>query len=210
MSIVPSVNAVNGLITPPTSKETLVMYTPDDEHSAEVEHYINNHSLTLALRANPAFTESRPHLKVPEEMRGHSLTAGTLTGPGRLVVPPFSWSEEGGKSLVSIMFLGDDLSGHPGVVHGGMLATLLDEDLARCCFPALPNKVALTASLTVNFRKPAPAGRYVALRAKTVKVEGRKAWVEGHIETLEEEGQEPVVLVEANALFIEPKYASVS
>lgn len=111
--------------------------------------------------------------------------------------------------MTTIMYLGEDLCGHPGIVHGGLLATLLDEGLARCCFPALPNKIAMTASLTMNYRKPTPAGNYYVLRAKTVKVEGRKAWVEGHIETLPKDGEEPVVMVEANALMIEPKQAKV-
>lgn len=61
----------------------------------------------------------------------------------------------------------------------------------------------------MNYRKPTPAGNYYVLRAKTVKVEGRKAWVEGHIETLPKDGEEPVVMVEANALMIEPKQAKV-
>ena len=68
----------------------------------------------------------------------------------------------------------------------------------------------MTASLNINYRKPAPAGAFVVLRAKTVKVEGRKAWVEGHIETLVGKGEEPQVLVEASALFIEPRHAAVS
>ncbi len=111
---------------------------------------------------------------------------------------------------MSISYLGPDLCGHPGIVHGGLLATILDEGLARCCFPALPNKVGVTANLNINYRRPAHAQTFVVLRANTVKVEGRKAWVEGHIETLAEEGEEPVVLVEATALFIEPKQAAVS
>lgn len=118
--------------------------------------------------------------------------------------------ETGGKSLVSIFYLGSDVCGHPGIVHGGLLATLLDEGLARCCFPALPNKAAVTANLNIDYRRPAMAESYFVLRAETVKVEGRKAWVEGRIETLPEEGKEPVVLVEAKALFIEPKQAAVS
>ncbi len=178
--------------------------------SLEVDDFIRNHQLAQALRDNPDFTESRPHMKVPEALRSHSLTGGTLIGPGKILVPPFVWSEKGGKSLVSISYLGPDLCGHPGVIHGGLLATILDEGLARCCFPALPNKVGMTANLNINYRKPAPAGAFVVLRAKTVKVEGRKAWVEGHIETLTEKGQDPVILVEASALFIEPKQAAVS
>jgi adenylylsulfate kinase len=111
--------------------------------------------------------------------------------------------------LVSILYLGTDLCGHPGIIHGGFLATMCDEGLAKCCIGALPNRVGVTASLTINYRKPAPAGTFVVLRARTIKVEGRKAWVEGHIETLVEPGEEPTVLVEASALFIEPKQAAV-
>jgi hypothetical protein len=64
--------------------------------------------------------------------------------------------------------------------------------------------------------------QFLVLRARTVRVEGRKAWVEGWIETMPgiEQGEEgegrhlkgaqPEVLVTASALFIEPKGAGVS
>jgi adenylylsulfate kinase len=68
----------------------------------------------------------------------------------------------------------------------------------------------MTANLNINYRSPAPAGAFIVLRARTTRVEGRKAWVEGHIETLVAEGEKPVVLVEASALFIEPRQAAVS
>ncbi|RXG43323.1 hypothetical protein VDGE_02994 [Verticillium dahliae] len=146
-------------------------------------------------------------MKLPEGFRKQTLTGGTLLGPGRLTVPPIMWLEQGGKSSVTIMHLGTDMCGHPRIVHGGLLATLLDEGLARCCFDALPSKVAVTARLEVNYRKPTPAGTFVVLRAETQRVEGRKAWVAGRIETLvdESKGEKPVVLVEANGLFISPK-----
>ena len=197
------------LWTPVSDRESLHLFQPSDQTTSAIESHITNHPVALSLRSNTCFSESRPHLKIPPAMRPHNLTAGTLAGPDKLVVPPYAWVEDGGKSLVSIMYLGKDLCGHPGVVHGGMLATLLDEGLARCCFPAMPNKVAVTASLTVNYRKPTKAEGYVVLRAKTVKVEGRKAWVEGRLETLVDEGEEPEVLVEAEALFIEPRQAAV-
>lgn len=193
----------------PTDLETLTLFQPPDEISREIDEFIRTHHLAEELRGNPLFTESRPHLKIPEEMRRRNLTAGTLAGPDRIVVPPYIWSEEGGKSMVSIFYLGTDVCGHPGIIHGGMLATLLDESLARCCFPALPNGIGVTANLNIDYRRPAQANSYAVLRAETVKVEGRKAWVEGRIETLPEKGEDPVVLVEAKALFIEPKGAAV-
>lgn len=192
-----------------SDEETLTAFTPACRQQEEIEAHINGHHLTRSLRADPAFTESRPSLKINASYRSSSLTSGVLAGPGKIVVPPYAWFEEGGKSYVAIQYLGEDLCGHPGIVHGGLLATLLDEGLARCCFPALPNKIAMTANLTVNYRAPSPAGNYFVLRAKTVKVEGRKAWVEGHIETLPEEGKKPIILVEATALMIEPKQAKV-
>jgi adenylylsulfate kinase len=210
MATVPAVKVALEMLNPPTDEETLSMYTPSDEISREVEAFINTHPVALTLRAQPQFSESRPHLKIPESQRSHSLTGGTLIGPGKVVVPPFMWSESGGKSLVSISYLGEDLCGHAGIIHGGLLATMLDEGLARCCFAALPNKIGMTANLNINYRAPALAGNFVVLRATTTKVEGRKAWVEGRIETLVGEGEKPVVLAEATALFIEPRQAAVS
>ncbi|KAE8355579.1 HotDog domain-containing protein [Aspergillus coremiiformis] len=196
-------------VTIPTDEETLTAFLPPDQFSQEVDDFIRSHPIAVALRENSAFTESRPHLKIPAELRARNLTAGTLSGPDRIVVPPYIFSEEGGKSLVSIFYLGSAISGHPGIVHGGLLATLLDEAMARCCFPALPNKVGVTANLSIDYRRPAMAEAYAVLRAETVKVEGRKAWVEARIETLPKEGEDPVVLVEAKALFVEPKQAAV-
>lgn len=193
----------------PTDEETLDLFTPEDETASKINEFINTHPLSLSLRENEDFTEARPHLKIPAELRGRNLTGGTLAGSDKIVVPPFTFSEKGGKSFVSIFYLGAAMCGHPGIVHGGLLATLLDEGMARCCFPALPNGIGVTANLNIDYRRPAPADGYAVLRAETVKVEGRKAWVEGRIETLPEEGKEPVVLVEAKALFVEPKHAAV-
>ncbi|KAI1505334.1 Adenylylsulfate kinase-domain-containing protein [Biscogniauxia marginata] len=197
------------LINAPSDKETLSMFSPQHDLEHEVEQFINNHPLTKEMRAKEGFTESRPHLKIPDPYRSHNLTAGVLLGPGKVVVPPVAFTEEGGKSLVTISYLGHEICGHPGIVHGGFLATMLDEGLARCCFAALPFGMGVTANLNVNYRAPTLANTYVVLRATTTKVEGRKAWVEGRIETLVGEGETPVLLAEATALYISPKQAAV-
>ena len=205
----PSVNQWQGLLSPPTDAETLALFRPPDAASAAVEAHLQNHPLVSALRARPEFVEARPHLKIPPSMRMHHLTSGLLTGPGRLVVPPLAFLERGGRSMVMVLYVGGDLCGHPGVVHGGALATLVDEGLARCCFQALPNKIGMTANLTMNYRRPIPSDTYLVLRATTTKVEGRKAWVDGRVESLPAEGEEPTLFVEASGLFIEPKGAKV-
>lgn len=58
------------------------------------------------------------------------------------------------------------------------------------------------------------AGQVVVLKAETTKVEGRKAWVKGWLETLPSEEEwaagkrEGTVLTEGEALFIEPRQAA--
>ena len=192
----------------PTDAESLALYKAPDEMAAQIDQYIKSHPLSRSLRANPDYVESRPHLRFVDEHRKHSLTAGTLMGPGKIPVPPLAFLKEG-SDLVSISYLGTDLCGHVGIVHGGLLATMCDEGLARCGFSSLPNRIGVTASLTVNYRNPAPAGSYVVLKAETVKAEGRKVWVKGRIESLGETEEPGKLLCEAEGLFIEPKYAKV-
>ncbi|KAH8883961.1 Thioesterase/thiol ester dehydrase-isomerase [Thozetella sp. PMI_491] len=195
---------------PASDADTLQMFVPADTDAQEKEDYINSLPLVAELRANPDFIESRPHLKLPNSWREQNLTAGTLMGNGRVTVPPFSWSEKSGKSYVQISHVGPNMCGHMGVIHGGFLATMLDEGLARCCFPVLPHHVGMTAKLEVNYKAPAMADQYLVLRGTTVKSEGRKAWVEGHIETVPiKEGDKPVVLATASALYISPRQAAV-
>lgn len=210
MAAVPAAEAVNGFVNPPTDAETLELFEPATPTAAEINEYIINHPLSKRLRAQESMTESRPHLKIPPAMREHNLTGGTLLGTNKIEVPPLTFNEKHTElpTLVQISYLGQGLCGHPGIVHGGLLATMLDEGLARACFPALPNKVGVTASLKIDYRTPCPGNSYVVLKAETTKVEGRKAWVKGWIELLGDEDTTGTRLVEAEALFIEPKQAA--
>ncbi|SCO80084.1 related to thioesterase family protein [Fusarium oxysporum] len=192
-----------------SDEESLRRFVANHEEAKMVEETINKHPLVAELRANPELTESRPHMKMPGSYRSRSLTGGALIGEGKMPVPPYAWMAPKGKQLVSIAYVGDDLCGHPGIVHGGFLATMLDEGLGRCSFGALPHNIAVTANLNVDYRKPTPAGSFLVLRAETYKVEGRKAWVRGHIELLAEPGEKPTIVAEAQALFISPKYAAM-
>jgi len=202
------IDTAGAVLNQPTDEETLTMFIPPTAEVAAIEKQIWEHPLTKSLLENPKYIASRPHLKIPEKLRAQNLTGGTLSAPDKLAVPPLQFATEDGSSFVSLQYLGPALCGHPGIVHGGLLATLLDEGTARCCFPALPNKVAVTASLKVEYKKPVMAGQIVVLRAETTKVEGRKAWVKGWLETLPaKEGDKVIILTEAEALFIEPKGA---
>ncbi|KAL8805285.1 MAG: hypothetical protein Q9182_002053 [Xanthomendoza sp. 2 TL-2023] len=215
----------------PSSASSSLAYLPHNERTAEINNLITTHPLSQRLRSDPAWTESRPHLQMPPMMQQHSLTASTLRGDTKIPVPPLMFTKGNqGEELIAISYLGADLCGHVGIVHGGLLATMLDEGLARCSFAALPSKVGVTARLEIDFKRPTRSEGFVVLKARTERVEGRKAWVRGRVEVLEMPGLGKVeesagvgeekkeispfeekgeVLVEAEGLFVEPKWAKV-
>jgi acyl-coenzyme A thioesterase PaaI-like protein len=181
-----------------------------DEFSEQKERELQANPLLAELRADPKFTESRPHLKIPAPLRQHSFTGGDMISSNKLAVPPMVFTTKDGSEMVGIFYLGRSLCGHPGIIQGGLLATLLDEGLARTCFNALPNKVGMTATLTVDYRAPVVAEQWVVLIGKTTKVEGRKAWVEGYMATLDKDGKYGKPLVEGRGLFVEPRNAKLA
>ena len=111
---------------------------PDDPaaltHIADLEEEL--HRLPVLLEHRKAtdgdeWYETRPYLNLPEERRVNSLTAGTLKGPGKLAIPPLVRARHDAKENWMFIHVGRALCGHEGVIHGGLLATLLDESLAR-------------------------------------------------------------------------------
>lgn len=110
--------------------------------------------------------------------------------------------QEPRKGLQRIVALGDSksLCLYPGKVHGGLLATILDEAFAEICAPAV------TANLNVTYSNPTPPGSLVLVEAQLVKVEGRKLWLQGSIKSLEDDKRKVrTVLVKADGLFTLPR-----
>jgi acyl-coenzyme A thioesterase PaaI-like protein len=81
---------------------------------------------------------------------------------------------------------GENWEGFHGMVHGGMLSTVLDEAMAKAVAVFLRH--APTAELTVRFRRPVPPGQQLAIRAWIVELHARRVRAEGAITGAE--GQE--------------------
>ncbi|KAJ5634924.1 thioesterase family protein [Penicillium herquei] len=169
-----------------------------------IRTFIEDHSLVQSLRQSGKFLEYKGYDDFPQHLREQNLTAGPLTGPEMIPIPPYVFVDRTGGTLIEILYFGRHLSGYPGIVHGGLLATILDEGLGWCCFPSLPSGVGATVTLEVRYLSPLPTDSFAVLKAETKDVIGRKAWVEGHIETLPRNG-EPTIVAEARALFVAPR-----
>ncbi|MCL7381087.1 PaaI family thioesterase [Streptomyces sp. 35G-GA-8] len=90
--------------------------------------------------------------------------------------------------------------GAPGLAHGGVLATALDETLGSLNW--LLRVVAVTGRLQTEFLRPVPVGTSLYLEAETTAVHGRKIYCTA---TGRLGGPEGPVAVRADALFIEVK-----
>lgn len=101
---------------------------------AALEEELQRLPILLKHRADEdpeAWYETRPYGSIPEDRRVNNLTAGALRGPGRLALLPLVRARVDESESLVIVHVGRGLCGHDGIVHGGMLATLLDETLAR-------------------------------------------------------------------------------
>ena len=68
----------------------------------------------------------------------------------------------------------------------------------------LPEKVDVTATLTVDYKSPCKANQFIAIHTKLTSLSGRKAHIESRIEDLEGN-----LIAQGRALFVQPKYAKL-
>ncbi|AOA64978.1 hypothetical protein PP7435_CHR4-0054 [Komagataella phaffii CBS 7435] len=182
-----------------------------DPHSTVLQH-----PYYIYLRDESQLTQVHHALQIDESKNKVSLTGNTLSGEHKIAKHPVIFSmvehlensnELNENKLTAIFHLGSEVCGHPGIVHGGMLATLLDENLCRCAFPLFSGKIGVTASLKIDYRSPTLANSFVVLKAWTTSKSGRKVHVKGIIETLSMNSDAPKLLAEAEMLVIEPRWA---
>lgn len=185
-----------------------------DERRRKVEYkdtlefqYLDSHPIIQKFRADPEFEESWYFSDLPATHRDQALTSGLLTGEGKISIEPLKFQSKDKKRLYIFYHVGDRVQGHDNIVHGGFLATLIDEGLVWCAFPSLPRRYGATANLELNYRQPSFINTYMMLECIVTEVKGRKAWVQGAMYNLNDSDVGSKPLVEATALVVEPRWA---
>ena len=105
----------------------------------------------------------------------------------------FSKSADG--SVFADATISDQYEGPPGYLHGGIIATLLDEAMSKA--DRAKGVTAMTRQLTIEYLRPVPSGSPIRIVGRVMRSEGRKHWNEGQI--LSADG---TILAQANGLFI--------
>ncbi|MGH9476975.1 MAG: PaaI family thioesterase [Terriglobales bacterium] len=75
--------------------------------------------------------------------------------------------------------VGSEYQGSRGILHGGIIALLLDETMGK--LTRLHNLRAVTAELSVAYLRPIPAGEEITVIATEASCEGKNLHFEGEI-----------------------------
>ncbi|KAF5865290.1 hypothetical protein ETB97_004498 [Aspergillus alliaceus] len=153
------------------------------------------------LRNNPDYVEADVYGNYTEDDKQQRLTSGPLKGSRALALQKVFWNDKEQKAI-SVVFLGNGLEGWPTIVHGGALATVIDENLGRVAIRSFPERTGVTANLEIKYRTPVYSGNFYTFHSRIdrERTTDRKAYVTGEV-------RDPVgrVCVQASALFVVPK-----
>ncbi|KAL3472341.1 HotDog domain-containing protein [Aspergillus californicus] len=158
-------------------------------------------TIVKVLREDPDWVEGSVYGSFSEDEKDERLTSGPLGGMRGLPVQKVFWNTKE-KKAINVVYIGKGADGFLYVTHGGALATILDEHLARVAIQHLPERTAVTANLDVNYRAPALSGRfyYVEATLDQQRSTDRKAYVIGKVCDVEGNSY-----VDASGLFVVPR-----
>ena len=118
-------------------------------------------------------------------------------GPGNPISPPMVATQTDDGRAEGRVTLGKPHEGPPGLVHGGVVATLLDHVLARAVRAG--GRGGLTATLTVTYRRPVRLGVPLFVTAETGETDGRRTTARARIVADDDHG---TTLAEAEGVFV--------
>ncbi len=130
-----------------------------------------------ALAPRPRVRRSARGLLLPEHAaartgREPAYDRDPLIGLSNVLAPPLR--RVAGEPGVWEVTFGALYEGHPGFVHGGFVAAVLDHVLGVAASSA--GVAAMTGTLTTRYRRPTPVDTRLVGRGAVARVEGRKVF----------------------------------
>ncbi|XP_022111204.1 acyl-coenzyme A thioesterase THEM4-like [Acanthaster planci] len=99
-----------------------------------------------------------------------------VTTENGLVIHHAMFIQEEEKKLMGVCQFGEEAQGPKGLAHGGAIATMHD-DVTGELTGRVVGMAILTASLTINFKRPTPLRSPVLIEAHVDKIEGKKIFL---------------------------------
>ena len=150
--------------------------------------------------ATAAIDELTARLSTPKVRTDHSIAAGSyrthlslVGGLSHPVAPQLQMDVDGDFGRGEVV-IGPVFQGGPGLVHGGVLALLIDH--AMGCVAAGPERPAMTVQLAMRYLRPTPLGVPLTVTVRLDRIEGRLLHLAAEITANGE------VTVDAEAVFL--------
>jgi uncharacterized protein (TIGR00369 family) len=130
-----------------------------------------------------------------DELSSYCFGCGTDNPEGLHLTFTLSGPDEPLKATSDLFSLTKLHQGPPGYVHGGIIATLLDEVMSKLNRPL--GVIAMTRTLSVDYRRPVPLHTPLRLVATPIRIEGRKHFHSGQVQL-----EDGTLLASGEALWI--------
>lgn len=130
-----------------------------------------------------------------KQPNSHYCFACGLENPGGLRL---KFYETAPGEVTSEFVVPEKFQGYPGVVHGGIVAAMLDEIAGRSHIRGDPPRFMFSARLDVRFRGNVPTGQLLRLVGRAGKTKTRTATATAYLF-----GPDGKLLAEANVLLMD-------
>jgi len=142
------------------------------------------------MREAPADSHRDHAARIDEA--GHCFGCGPANPEGLHLVFTFDAEAQTATALVNLTRMHE---GPPGHIHGGIIATLMDEAMSKLNRPL--GVIAMTRQMEVDYLRPSPLGRELVLTGRHLRREGRKLFHEAELKS-----PDGTVLARAKGMFI--------
>jgi uncharacterized protein (TIGR00369 family) len=133
-----------------------------------------------------------------DERAGHCFGCGPANPQGlRLTFTVETQPTIAAETILSLTRLHE---GAEGFVHGGIIATLMDEVMSKLNRPL--GVLAMTRHMEVDYLRPVPVDTPLLLSGRHLSREGRKLFHTAELALASESGQPGTLLARGKALFV--------
>lgn len=178
--------------------DTLPKNAPEvEKYETELMNRLENLSIVKQLNANGYVEIHKPQMTGQSAGTNDRLVLQSLSSPGAIAIPPKFYYNPATKDTVGIYHLGMKLTGYPFIVHGGILATVLEDLMRESVKFVLDKRGEKIKDLKVSYRIPTLANQFVVVRTTSIEQSGKTVKLKADI--MDQSGQR--VLVQGSGSF---------
>ncbi|CAL9728267.1 hypothetical protein MOUN0_D00210 [Monosporozyma unispora] len=161
-----------------------------EKYESELLNRLEKLSLVKQLKSN-GYIEIHNQSNTNGGEPNDRLILQSLSSPGAIAIPPRFYYNPQTKDTVGLYHLGMKLTGYPFIVHGGILATVLEDLMRESVKFVLDKKGEKIKDLSISYRMPTLANQFVVVRTTSIEQNGKIVKLKA--EVMDQTGQRTLV-----------------